>query len=144
METKKSFMDMIRKHIESEKSMAKACDALREKVDTAAAKMLLTEMQLDTAKHASILEEMLKIVEKAPPARLWDYRIASYVDSLIVKRELERHMELEQDMLRDVEEEIKTTEDEAMKLLLQHIATDERKHHEIIQTILRKSYVLTK
>ena len=144
MGTKKSFFDMIRKHIEFEKSMAKACADLSKKVNTAAAKMLLTEMQLDTEKHARILEEMLNIVEKAPPARLWDYRIASYVDSLVVKKELEEHMTLEQDMLLDVEEEIKATKDEALKLLLQHIAADERKHHEIIQTILRKSYALTK
>ena len=144
METKKSFFDMIRKHIESEKSMAEACADLSKKVDTAAAKMLLIEMQLDTEKHARILEEMLNIVEKAPPVRLWDYRIASYVDSLVVKKELERHMQLEKDMLRDVEDEIKATKDEAMKLLLQHIAADERKHHEIIQTILQKSYVLAK
>jgi len=144
METTKSFIDKIHKHIEFEKSLAKACVALREKVDTTAAKLLLTEMQLDSTKHARILEEMLNIVEKAPPARLWDYRIDSYVDSLVVKRELEKHLKLEQEMLRDVEEEIKATKDEALKLLLQHIAADETKHHEIIQTILRKSYVLTK
>lgn len=144
METKKSFFDMLRNHIEFEKSAAKICAALREKVGTAAGRMLLIEMQLDTTKHARILEEMLNIVEKAPPEPLWDYRIASYVDSLVVKKELEKHMKLEQDMLRNVEEEIKTTKDEALKLLLQHIAGDERKHHEIIQTILRKSYALTK
>jgi len=63
---------------------------------------------------------------------------------IVVKRELEKHLTLEQDMLRDVEDEIKATKDEALKLLLQHIAADEKKHHEIIQTILRKSYVLTK
>lgn len=144
METEKPFTDMIREHIEFEKDTAKTCADLSKKVENAAAKMLLTEMQLDTAKHARILEEMLNLIEKAPPTRLWDYRIASYVDSLVVKKELERHMKLEQDMLRGVEEEIKATKDEAMKLLLQHIAADERKHHEIIQTILRKSYVLTK
>lgn len=144
METEKSFFDMIRKHIEVEKKTAKSCATLRDKVETAAAKMFLTEIQLDTAKHARILEEMLNIVEKAPPANLWDYRIASYVDSLVVKRELENHMKIEQDMLQEVEKEIKTTKDEALKLLLQHIAADEKKHHEIIQTILRKSYVLTK
>jgi len=135
---------MIRKHIEFEKSTANMCVELREKVDTAAAKLLLTEMQLDTTKHARILEEMLNLVEKAHPKRSWDYKIASYVDPFVVKRELEKHMKIEQDMLREVEDEIKAAKDEALKLLLQHIAVDERKHHEIIQTILRKSYVLTK
>lgn len=144
METAKSFTDMIRKHIEFEKGTAKACATLREKVDSAVARMLLTEMELDTAKHARILEEVLETVEKAPPTHLWDYRITSYVDSLVMKKTLENHLKVELKMLREIENIIKATKDEALKLLLEHIAADERKHHEIIQTILRKSYVLTK
>lgn len=144
METKKSFGDMIRRHIKFEESTAKACAALSKKVDTAAAKMLLTEMQLDTSKHALIFKELLDTVEKAPPVHLWDYRIASYVDSLVVKKALESHLKVELKMLKEVEKIIKATKDEALKLLLEHIAADERKHHEIIQTVLRKSYVLTK
>jgi rubrerythrin len=104
----------------------------------------LTEMQLDTSKHARIFKELLNTVEKAPPVHLWDYRIASYVDSLVVKKALESHLKVELKMLKEVEKIIKATKDEALKLLLEHIAADERKHHEIIQTILRKSYVLTK
>jgi bacterioferritin (cytochrome b1) len=144
MENEKSFLDMCRKHVEFEKSMARACEALCEKCNTIAAKMLLTEIQLDTEKHAQILKEMLNFIETAPPADLWDYRIDSYVDSLVVQKELERHLRLEQKMLQDIEEVIKVTKDEALKLLLQHIAEDEKKHHEIIQTVLRKSFVLTK
>jgi rubrerythrin len=144
METEESFADKFRKQRSFEESMAKACAALCEKVENAAAKMLLTELQLDTAKHARIFEEILNTIEKAPPANLWDYRIASYVDSLVVKKELERHLKLEQKMLEDLEAIIKDTKDEALKLLLEHIAADERKHHEIVETILRKSYVLTK
>jgi len=144
MEAKKSFLDMCRKHIEFEKSMAKACAVLCERVENAAAKMLLTEIQLDTEKHARILQEMLNLIEKAPPTRLWDYRIASYVDSLVVQKELERHLKLEQKMMKDIEDVINETKDEALRLLLRHIAADERKHHEIVQTVLKKSYVLTK
>lgn len=144
METEKSFTDMIRRHIEFEKNTAKTCADLSKKVDSAAAKMLLTEMQLDTTKHAHIFQELLNAVEKAPPTRLWDYRIASFVDSLVVKKALEAHLKVELKMLKEVENIIKTTKDEAVKLLLQHIAEDEKKHHEIIQTILKKSYKLTK
>lgn len=144
METDKSLIDMINKHIRFEEDTTKTCVDLREKVDSAAAKMLLTEMQLDTTKHAHIFRELLDMLEKAPPARLWDYRIASYVDSLVVKKALESHLNVELKMLREVEAFIKATKDEALKLLLEHVAADERKHHEIIQTILKKSYVLTK
>ncbi len=143
METKKSFSDMIRNHIKFEENTAKICGDLAKKVDNAAARMLLTEMQLDSTKHARILDEVLNLSKKAP-AKLWDYRIASYVNSLVMKKTLEDHLKVELKMLSEVEEIINATKDEALKLLLEHIAADERKHHEIIKTVLRKSYVLTK
>ncbi len=143
METKKSFSDMIRNHIKFEENTAKVCGDLAKKVHNAAAKMLLTEMQLDSTKHARILDEVLNLSKKAP-AKLWDYKITSYVDTLVMKKTLEDHLKVELKMLSEVEKIIKTTKDEAVKLLLEHIAADERKHHEIIQTVLKKSYVLTK
>ncbi len=144
METEESFTDKIRKHIEFEESTAKLCAATSKKLDNAVAKMLLTEMQLDSTKHARILEEVLNTVEKAPPTRLWDYRISSFVDTGVMKKTLEKHLEVELKMLKKVEEMIKTTEDEALKLLLEHIAEDERKHHKIIKTVIRKAHILTK
>ncbi len=144
METEESFTDKIRKHIKFEESTAKLCAATSKRLDNAVAKMLLTEMQLDSRKHARILEEVLNTVEKAPPTRLWDYRISSFVDTSVMKRTLEKHLEVELKMLKKVEEMIKTTEDEALKLLLEHIAEDERKHHKIIKTVLRKAHILTK
>ena len=43
-------------------------------------------------------------------------------------------------MLKRVEDEMKKTDDDALKLLFKHIADDERKHHEIMATILRKAF----
>ena len=43
-------------------------------------------------------------------------------------------------MLKHVEDEVKRTKDDALKLLLKHIAEDEKKHHEIMETILKKSF----
>lgn len=144
MKTGKSLTDKVREHIKFEENTAKLCADTSQKLDNAVAKMLLTEMSLDSTKHARILEEVLNTVEKAPPAQLWDYRIASFVDTLVMKKTLEKHLEIELRMLKKIEEMIKTTKDEALKLLLEHIAADERKHHKIIKTILRRAYVLTK
>jgi rubrerythrin len=74
---------------------------------------------------------------------LWDARIESYVDMQVVKRELERHVKLEESMLKDVEKVIGEAGDEAVKLLFTHIADDEKKHHKNIELIVRRSYALT-
>jgi len=120
----------------------KAVKALEDKVHNAAAKLLLAELRLDSAKHASVYQEILNLTEKISPARLWDARIESYVDMLVVKKELERHVKLEEKMLKDVEQIIGESEDEAIKLLLTHILEDERKHHRNIQLIIKRSYAL--
>ena len=57
-----------------------------------------------------------------------------------VKKMLKDHVKTETKMLRHVEDEIKKTDDEALKLLLKHISDDEKKHHEIMETILKKAF----
>ena len=141
MPTKK-LTDLITKQIAIEKAVEKDMVEQEKRVDTVAAKLLLLEVQLDAHKHAKILEAILNVTGKKPEP-LWNYRLKSYVDSFAVKRELEKHMEREKYTLEQVEEEMKETKDEAVKLLLQHILDDENKHHKIIETIIKKSYVLT-
>ena len=57
-----------------------------------------------------------------------------------MKTNLEKHIKTEDAMIDLVEKEIKGTEDEGIKLLLQHIASDEKKHHEILQTVIKQAY----
>jgi len=142
MKEEKSVIELIQRQKKSEESMMKAVEALEGKVHNAAAKLLLAELRLDSTKHANICQEILKATEKVKPVRLWDARIESYVDMLVVKRELERHIKLEEAMLKDVENIIAESKDDALKLLLTHIVEDERKHHKNIQLIIRKSYKL--
>lgn len=103
---------------------------LMKKVDTAAAQLLLLEMRLDSQKHANILGGILRVLKGIHPSKaLWEYEIESYVDRIAVKRELENHVKMETEVLSHVEKEIGHTKDEGLKLLLQHIAYDEKKHH---------------
>lgn len=142
MKSEESVAKLVERQRLSEESMVKAVEALEGKVNNAAAKLLLAELRLDSTKHVHICEEILKVAEKTVPEKLWDARIDSYVDMAVVKKELKRHMQLEEAMLKDVEKLIASTKDEAIKLLLSHIAEDEKKHHRNIQIIVEKSYAL--
>lgn len=137
-----SVGELIERQKQSEESMVRVVRALEDKVNNAAAKLLLAELRLDSSKHAQICQEILKFVKRDVPEMLWDARIESFVDMAVVKKELERHIKLEEAMLKDVEKTIATTKDEALRLLLSHMAEDEKKHHRNIQMIIRKSYVL--
>jgi rubrerythrin len=142
MKADDSVIKLVEKQKASEESMVKAVQALEAKVHSEAARLILTELRFDSTKHASICEEILKVAAQTKPDRLWDARIENYVDMLVVKKELERHVNLEKSMLKDVENVIAHTKDEAIKLLFSHIAEDEKKHHKNIELIIRKSYAL--
>lgn len=142
MKTGDPVVELVKKQKQSEESMVKAVEALEQKVHNEAAKLLLAELRLDSTKHAHICEQILNVLEKTKPEKLWDARIDSYVDMQVMKKELERHAKIEEEMLKDVEKIIATTKDEAVKLLLTHIAEDEKKHHKNVQLVVQKSYVL--
>jgi rubrerythrin len=141
MENREELVRLIKKQIEIEKDQVTRLAQLQKKVHTAAAQILLCEMELDSQKHASILSGILKALKGVPLSKtLWDYRIDSYVDELVVKNELQNHMKMETDILDHIEKETEQTADQGLKLLLQNIAEDEKKHHKILQTIVRYSY----
>jgi rubrerythrin len=141
MKSNTELIRMLKAHKKFEANMVDLVASLEGKVHTRAAKLLLVEMRLDSRKHEAIIDEVLNALEDKPqPQYLWEARIESYVDMQFMKMELEKHMQLESDMLRDTEEEIKETRDEALKTLLTHMAEDEKKHHQNLELIIKKSY----
>lgn len=143
MASEKSYFDLIRKQKASEEGMVKAVTELEKKVNSAAAKLLLAELRLDSTKHAAICQEILDVLQKTKPKLLWDARIEGYADTQLVRKELERHLNLEKAMLQDVERLMQETNDEALKVLLTHILEDEKKHHKNIKLVVDKAYSIT-
>lgn len=139
MKQKNRLIKLIKKQIKIENQVSKSVDKQLETVENAAAKLLLTEMRYDARKHASILQGILNVIADSD-SPLWESKIDSYIDKEVVKRELQRHIEIEQDTLNLVKEEIKQTDDEGIKLLLGHIAEDEDRHHKLLRTIVSNSY----
>lgn len=138
MKTEKTLSDLIKEQIKLEKETAEKFSILEQRVDSVAARLLIREMYLDTKKHAEILEAALEVI--GGPKSFWDYTIHIDADKRAVKKELEEHIKAEEKMMRQIESEAKKTDDEALKLLLQHFAEDEKKHHRILGTIINKAY----
>jgi len=138
METREKLIQLIKEQIEIEKENVRQVNETEKKVDNAAAKLSLLEIRLDSQKHADILNGILEVLGGVPASKtLWEHRIESYIDPFVVQRELENHEQREAEMIEHVEEEIKHTEDKGLKLLLQHVLDDERKHHKILETIVK-------
>ena len=139
---KEELIKLMERQVKIEKQVANSVDKQLEMADSAAAKLLLTEMKFDARKHASILEGILEYIGESDTV-LWDKKINSYVDRQVLKRELQKHIEIEKHTLDLVKEEITKTDDEGIKLLLTHIAEDEDRHHKLLKTVVTNSYKLT-
>jgi hypothetical protein len=134
------LVKLIKDQIKIEKNFVSTVKEQIKNVHNVAAKLLLLETQKDSEKHAMILEGILKVISMENAKPLWDTLLDSYVDKLVVKRNLEAHIKTEEAMLEHVQKEIKETKDEGVRLLLDHIARDEVKHHEILKTVIGQAY----
>jgi len=138
MKTEKTLPDIIKEQIKLEKEIEKKFSILEQRVDSVAARLLIREMQLDTKKHAEILEATLKVI--GGPKSFWEFTVDVDADKRTVKKELEEHVKAEEKMMQQIESETKKTNDEALKLLLKHFAEDEKRHHKVLKTIINKAY----
>ena len=134
------LVKLLKEQLKIERNFVTAIESQIKNIHNVAAKLLLLETQKDSEKHAMILEGILKVISQEDAKPLWDTLLDSYVDKLVVKTNLERHIKTENAMIDLLKKEIKGTEDEGIKLLLQHIASDEKKHHEILQTVIKQAY----
>ena len=141
--SEETLESLIKKQITIEKNFVATVQEQIDAVHNVAARLLLLETQKDSEKHALILEGILQVISQTGARPLRDTLIDGYIDKIVVKKNLEKHIEIENTMMKHVEEEIRKTQDEGIKLLLQHIASDEKKHHEILQTVIKNAYKIS-
>lgn len=134
------LVELVKKQINIEKTFVETANKQMETVHNVAARLLLLETKKDSEKHALILEGILEVIGQENAKPLWDTLQDSYVDKIVVRRSLESHIKTELTMLESVRKQIKETKDEGIKLLLEHIASDEEKHHKILQTVIKQAY----
>ena len=135
------MVGLITQQIEVEKEYAKHLREVSKRVTVAAARLLLLEMRLDSEKHAAILTEMLEVLGGVPvEASLWEHKLGEYVDEALVKKEFEGHVRKEKAALEKLKDMVKDRKDETLRILFGNIEEDEKRHHKIIQSIVKNLY----
>jgi rubrerythrin len=138
MELHQDLVKLIEEQIEIEKESVATFAETERRVGTGIAKLLLREMRMDSQKHASILEGVLERLKEHPsPDSSWQKAFAGFVDPLVVKREIKKHKDLAKSMQAHLAREMSKTKDETILALLTHLAQDERRHNEILDTIAK-------
>ena len=140
MDVNASLIELIQEQVKIERESVVRLAETERKVGTGAAKLLLTEMRMDSQKHAGVLETVLEMLKGTTSKSSWERALNAFVDPILVKKELEYHKGLGNSMETHILQEMKKTDDEAIRTLLQHLAEDERRHHKILDTIIDKCY----
>ena len=141
MESRKELIELIREQAEIEKASVEKLAETERKVGTRAARLLLVEMRSDSQEHVAILEAVLETLYGAQSSKsLWEQAFSGFADPIIVNREIENHKAMSGSMTAHIEKEMSKTDDETVRTVLQHLAEDERRHNEILDTIAQKAY----
>jgi rubrerythrin len=139
MESRKDLAKLIEEQIVIERESVVRLAKTQEKVGSAAAKLLIAEMRMDSEKHAGILDAVLECLKEHSSSKsLWQRAFEGFADPILIKREIDTHKSLGKSMLTHLQKEMRSTDDQAIRTLLGHLAQDERRHNEILDTIAKK------
>jgi Na+/phosphate symporter len=91
-------------------------------------KSILKGMALDSSKHAAIYTAAEQIVHVAPALAESDFNE--------LKKVVKWHIENESKVIKRLEDAVKRTDNKRIRFLLQAIAADEKRHHQLLDAIM--------
>ncbi len=92
-------------------------------------KETLRGISFDSMKHSEMYSAALELLTRTPPALTQEH--------LEKQRELvEKHILIEADLIRKISEVLPSVKNEKIKLLLNAILDDEKRHHELLRKVL--------
>lgn len=133
---------MLEKNWELELKNVQMSKEKEEQLKSAGAKLMLYQIRMDSTKHAKILQTLIDTIKEGTPEYLWDYRIDRYVGQVATERLLQKHVEIEEEMIQRHEAAIKKTDNPGIQMILQHIVDDEKRHHQMLKDVIKQLHKL--
>ena len=125
---KDEFRKIIEKRIGNERKAVELLDESMKKTKNPVIRLLFNQLALDSAKHEKMLTTILHLLE-SPSKEQFGCEGEEF------RKVIEKHVEIEKEMLEGFEEIVDKTEDKRIRLILQDIISDEKKHHMIMKRI---------
>jgi len=119
---------LLRDQMALEKTTAEALSSTAQKAKNSVVRLFIDRLVLDSLKHADMLQALIDLNAGT---------LVTVVDREDMKTSLEKHVEQEKDMLNRLEKILERVEDPKAKSLLKQIAEDERRHHRILDEVMR-------
>lgn len=129
MSDNNDLLSFIQKQIQIEKKIVESLDNALVDVKNPPVKAVLKGISLDSVKHAMLYEAAHTLLTKTSTALTQE--------SLDKQRELvEKHIQMEAELIEKIEVILPTVENKKVKLLLESILIDEKRHHAMLKGVL--------
>ena len=122
------LMGMLKEQRAFEQNTAASLTASVNRTRNSIVRLFLNRLVLDSLKHADLLQALIDLNTGA---------IVSDIDKHRMKKELNKHVVNEKEMLSRAQAIADKVEDERTKGLLRQIVEDEQRHHRILNELLR-------
>jgi len=127
--SKDELTDFLKDQIEIENKIVDSLSSSLDEIRNPAVKGVLKGISLDSAKHAEMYISAVELLTHVQPALAQEH--------LDKQRDLvEKHIQLEAELVKKISERLHGIEDKKVKLLLNAILSDERRHHELLKEVL--------
>jgi len=127
---KEELIQLLSKQKDLELMAAESLSSLVEMSKYDVVKLLLLGVMNDSKKHAQILEALMSLMRATT---------FGYVEKYEVAKGVQKHIKIEEEMLRNIDEITGKAEDKEVKTMLGLIAMEEKRHH---RTLLELSEIV--
>jgi rubrerythrin len=124
-------LDKILQMVEEERKYAEELEKLSESFRHPVLQGLIKGIALDSRKHSILYAAIASLLKEIQPGLTED-------ELEIIRKSVEKHIEMEAEMVRLTEQWSEEANDPRLKLLLKAIHEDEIKHHKILVDIKDK------
>jgi rubrerythrin len=125
---KEKLKTMIEERVENEREAVRLLHDSMEKTNNPVIRLLLYQLALDSAKHEHMLKAASKLLE-TPSEDQFKWEGEQF------RQAIEKHVEIEREMLDGFKKIVDKTEDKRVRFILQDIISDEKKHHAIMKRV---------
>jgi len=129
LRSKNELVNFLKEQITIENKIVDSLNGALGKIGNPVVKGVLKGISLDSVKHAEMYDAAVKLLTSVSQALTQEI--------LDEQRELvEKHIHMEAELIKRIGEVIPTVENEKVKLLLNAVMMDEKRHHELLKNVL--------
>jgi rubrerythrin len=129
MSSKEELVEFLKEQVKVENKIVDSLNKSLPEIDNPTVKGVLKGVSLDSVKHAEMYASAVRLMTTVSKA-LTQENLDKQEDLV------ERHIQMEADLIKKISKVLPTVKDNKVKLLLNAILEDEKRHHGLLKQIL--------